>query len=448
MSTPTSAAERTAAVLNRLESAIALVPKRRFGWHDEGRHRGIETDIVALLKELLWSVQATESAPGDERLLREVVDDLGKSGRDSRIALEMLERRVAEQAAVIDDLNRRVSQSEQLRAKTAALGSQISAVLAAMPVIDQRLANAEKQLVQASPELDGCSQRIAKIEEAMADLRSLRYDLVACGARAGDAESAIATNSRDLRALSERCADLQVRFTALRKEAGLPSPAERAAFHDFYIAFENAFRGSEGAIRAKQEIYVSAVGRAFKDTASSDWLDLGCGRGEWLDLVASIGGVPSGVDTNPRMVAHCRDRGFTVSETDAMAALQAVSPESLAGISAFHLIEHIPPHEQVLLVRQAFIALRPGGCLIVETPNPQNVTVGACNFYMDPTHRNPVPPMTAEFLARNAGFASVEVLRLNAFPRYAERDSLPTVADREMCEFFYGPQDYGIVAFK
>jgi O-antigen chain-terminating methyltransferase len=408
----------------------------------------IATDIVALLKELLRSIGPMDNAPGDDRPLREVVNGLGRSGRDSAAAIEMLERRLAEQVAAVDELKQRLSQSEQLRTKTAALGSQLSALLAALPVVDQRLALAEKQLAQAGPELGGCSRRIATLEGAMAELRPVRAELDACSSRLARAESATAMHTQDLRALAEKSNDVLARLVALRKDTGLPSPEEQATFDDFYLAFENAFRGSEAEISRKQAIYASAVGRAFKDAGCMDWLDLGCGRGEWLNLVASVGGTPTGVDTNPRMVAHCRARGFNAAEGDAVAALRSVAPGTLAGVSAFHLIEHIPAHEQVLLVRHAFASLRPGGCLILETPNPQNVTVGACNFYMDPTHRNPVPPMTAEFLARNAGFASVEVLRLNAFPRYAERDSLTSVADREMCEFFYGPQDYAIVAFK
>jgi O-antigen chain-terminating methyltransferase len=100
------------------------------------------------------------------------------------------------------------------------------------------------------------------------------------------------------------------------------------------------------------------------------------------------------------------------------------------------------------LINSAWTALAPGGCLLLETPNPQNVSVGACNFYMDVTHRHPIPPMTGEFIARQAGFSAVTVLRLHPSERHAERDSLPTVTEREYCEMFYGPQDYAIIAIK
>lgn len=238
----------------------------------------------------------------------------------------------------------------------------------------------------------------------------------------------------------------QADVARLLRDRGPDRPDE---FASFYLAFENRFRGSPEEIAARLRIYLPDVASAIQRAGSGKpWVDLGCGRGEWLEILRGEGVDARGVDDNVAMLESCRQRNLPVECGDALAFLERQEPESLAGLSAFHLIEHLPYRTMIALFRAAQRALAPGGVLIVETPNPQNVSVGACNFYMDVTHQKPIPPMTAEFIAEHAGFKSVTVVRLHPFPRHAERDQLPTVTDREYCEMFYGPQDYAIVAIK
>lgn len=238
---------------------------------------------------------------------------------------------------------------------------------------------------------------------------------------------------------------VQADLKTLLRDRGPDRPEE---FARFYLAFENKFRGSREDIAQRHDIYVPYVQTVVKLLSTKTWADLGCGRGEWLEILRSNGAHVLGVDDNTAMLAACRERNLPVHDGDALEFLEQQSPDSLAGVSAFHLIEHLPYRAMLSLFRAAYRALAPGGCLIIETPNPQNVSVGACNFYMDITHQKPIPPMTAEFIANHSGFTQVTLLRLHPFARHAERDSLPTVTEREYCEMFYGPQDYAIVAVK
>jgi O-antigen chain-terminating methyltransferase len=232
-------------------------------------------------------------------------------------------------------------------------------------------------------------------------------------------------------------------------QLNLPTAKQRRRFDEFYLAFENEFRGTTEQIREKQSCYLPVV-EAIKERSSvRRWIDLGCGRGEWLQELTSLGMTPEGIDNSPTMIASCLEKGLTAIEVDAISHLSAQGDESAAGISAFHLVEHISPNDFLSLVEEAHRVLAPGGCLIFETPNPQNISVGSCNFYMDPTHRNPVTPMTAEFMARNTGFSHVETLRLFPMAKLDEKDELATSpVEREYFDYFYGPQDFAIIATK
>ena len=441
MNPDSPAFHRASALLTRLETALARTSQASAWMPGRARQQAIAADTVALLGELLHELHSQQANPDGSPTLRQSVTALDRTSHGFNATLVAHERRLAE-------LESRLAHAEQLRHKTAEIGSRLSAIIAFLPVVDRKLAALEQQLAHDSASLSTHAQQLAGMSGWAAELKALRQDLATCAGQGDDLTTKLAAQQGVLAQLEAGGRTIADSFSGLRRELGLPNPAEREVFDRFYLAFENAFRGSEADIHRKQSVYASMIGRALERAGTTDWLDLGCGRGEWLQLVASVGGNPTGVDTNPNMIARCRELGLQVLEGDALDALRTRPAESLAGVSAFHLIEHLPVHAQLSLVHLAFAALRPGGCLVFETPNPQNVIVGACNFYMDPTHKNPVTPMTAEFIVRHAGFSSVEVLRLNAFPRYAERDSLPTVTDREMCEFFYGPQDFAIVAYK
>ena len=120
------------------------------------------------------------------------------------------------------------------------------------------------------------------------------------------------------------------------------------------------------------------------------------------------------------MVAMCRERGLDAVEGDLFAALAAAPPGSLGAVLSFHVVEHLPIGALDRLVRLAWGALRPGGVLILETPSPLSLVVGARNFWLDPTHARPVHPESLRLLYELAGFDPVERLDLRPFPA-AER---------------------------
>lgn len=182
----------------------------------------------------------------------------------------------------------------------------------------------------------------------------------------------------------------------------------------FYRVFEDEHRGSIELIKSRQSVYLPFIKPLLELYPEPAALDLGCGRGEWLELLTETGFQARGVDLDDSMLAVCRERGLNVQTKDAIAGLKESADESLAIVSGFHLAEHLPFDVLQKLVSESLRILKPGGLLILETPNPENIVVGTSNFYLDPTHKQPIPPLLLSFLAEYAGFASVKVIRLQA----------------------------------
>ncbi|PWV72646.1 bifunctional 2-polyprenyl-6-hydroxyphenol methylase/3-demethylubiquinol 3-O-methyltransferase UbiG [Halomonas sp. A11-A] len=220
---------------------------------------------------------------------------------------------------------------------------------------------------------------------------------------------------------------------------------EQQLFDAYYLAFEDACRGSEAQIREHLLNYAPQLDMASR--AGTRALDLGCGRGEWLSLLSERGFSAHGADLNVAMVEHCQERGFEVAHADLLAALSAQPDNSHALVSAFHLAEHLPFDVLYRMVDEAQRVLAPGGVLIIETPNPENLLVGSHTFYHDPTHRNPLTPTAMTFLLEYHGLGEVQVRRFNPYPESAKvpgDDPLTERVNGHLC----GPQDFAVVGVK
>lgn len=176
-----------------------------------------------------------------------------------------------------------------------------------------------------------------------------------------------------------------------------------------YVAFENQFRGPEEEIRQRLEPYLKFVADVGAGTEGAPVLDLGCGRGEWLEMLRDKGLVASGVDLNGLFVAECEEKGLVVEYCDAISKLRGLPDASLGMVTLFHLAEHLTFPTLIELIDQAHRVLVPGGALVVETPNPENALVAQWAFYMDPTHRNPLPPQMLRWMVQARGFVQSDI---------------------------------------
>ncbi len=223
-----------------------------------------------------------------------------------------------------------------------------------------------------------------------------------------------------------------------------------------YLAFEDLHRGSREEIKERQGVYIPHFRPALDE--QHPLLDLGCGRGEFLELCREQGLPARGVDMNPEMAAFCREQGLDVQAADGLAHLRSLAPESLGGILMSQVIEHLTLDQLTELTALAASRLRPGGVLIAETVNPQSLSTFAGAFYLDLTHVKPIHPEAARFLWRWAGLGQVEILYLSPVPEAARLEPLPSGEEpllgafnrnvARLNQLLYGPLDYAVKGSK
>jgi SAM-dependent methyltransferase len=209
-------------------------------------------------------------------------------------------------------------------------------------------------------------------------------------------------------------------------------PAPGNQFDDLeshkYVGFEDQFRGSPEEIRRRVAEYLPiflGIGDQESGMKASDVLDVGCGRGEFLDLLREHGVGASGIDVNPAMVEMCRARGLDAVTGDALTYVRGLPDASLGGLFAAQVVEHLEPRYLTQLLDAAFDKLRPGAPIVLETINPACWFAFFESYIRDLTHVRPVHPDTLKYLLIATGFQHVDIRYRVPYP---ESDKLQQVA--------------------
>jgi len=227
-----------------------------------------------------------------------------------------------------------------------------------------------------------------------------------------------------------------------------PPPADLPPLE--YLALEDRHRGSGPELKARQEPYL-----AFFQDLPGPVLDLGCGRGEFLELLREAGIQARGVDLNPEMVGLAREKGLEAQVGEGLEHLRSLDQASLGGLFLAQVIEHLDLPRINGLLEAAFRALAPGGVILAETINPQSLVTFASALYLDPTHLRPVHPEAARFLLESTGFKEIRVIQVNPVPdrlklalvgRWTPGAERLNANLKRLNELLFGPQDYAVVA--
>ncbi len=267
--------------------------------------------------------------------------------------------------------------------------------------------------------------------------------------------------SKEVKSVWPRLAQVDLFLNEVKKSFPAPPKAESLAalpssFEGLYSALEDTFRGSEANIKLLLSDYIPIL----KEISHlGPVVDIGCGRGEFLELLQEEKIASYGVDTLEDNIDKCLKKGLEAQLEDAISHLRSVRPGSLGAVTAIHIIEHLSLETQIELIDRSLVALAPGGILIIETPNPENIIIGSCNFYLDPTHIKPLPPRLLEFLVSARGFIGVDIIRhdrdgylyLDGIQSILEGQNVDpklTLLAKELHNMFISAPDYSIIGKK
>ena len=263
---------------------------------------------------------------------------------------------------------------------------------------------------------------------------------------------------------------LELILSELRRKIGdegeslqrVASMKDRLMDHSYFL-FENKYRLSREEIRKRQEIYVPlfkerlASGEHESGIVPSVILDVGCGRGEFIELLRENRIPAKGIDLNEDMVYSCKERGLDVEQANALDYLRSQPDDSLGGVFACQVIEHLPVDEMIELIKLCYQKMEKGGRAVFETVNPLSLVVSATNFYMDFSHVRQVHPAALQFLSKAVGFISTEIKFLSPYPddsmlRIPESDDATSQQINEnfkqLNDILFGYQDYALICEK
>jgi len=323
---------------------------------------------------------------------------------------------------------------------------------------EQKLASNEIQFLRATADLQGAFQhRATLIESNFREIVQAQHrDYLGALDRYGiDIQKRLWADLEKVREQYERMIHAELRLIRLRAGTAVPqpaapqpatttsaapaAPAPSVSSGLDYSRFAERFRGTDEEIRRNMEFYRPIF--AGKENV----LDIGCGRGEFLDVMREAGVPARGIDLGEECIQQCRDQGLQAEVADLFPFLAAQPDEEFDGILSSQVVEHLPPDRLPEMIRLCATKLRRGGVLALETPNPECLAIFATYFYLDPTHTRPMPHQYLQFCMEEAGLTGIEVHRLNpAVDTMPELASLPA----DFRERFFGGLDYAIIGRK
>lgn len=314
---------------------------------------------------------------------------------------------------------------------------------------DARLADAEDVLAAARSIRDALAPDGGGPGTGAALTRRLDEAMLHAEARAAEARTRFARELADLRSTT-RLSQALVEQVLDGPEAATVSESTPHEFGHavptmslLYRAFEDLHRGEADSILERQRVdYFDLLAGLPHDELPV--ADLGCGRGELVNLLAAAGVSAVGVDSNLGQVADSDQGRF--EQGDLFSWLDAQDDATLRAVVSMHVVEHLPTDLQIRLVFEARRVLAPGGALVLETPNTLSLNIGASNFWVDPTHERPVHPLFLEFLAREAGFAEIETRPLHPIPAEFPSNEATAALAESLNSLILGAGDLALVA--
>ena len=467
----------------RNEIALAEEGSRQTGQLNP-RHPGALNDAIQFSKKVMRRSLAWYTRPLHlfEGAVIRSLQHIGNILNDYRGRLHQHAEMLNQQADVIE--RNKAWLDEQLQVLRVAtdqgiqqLREQVEATSAAqetrlVSIVDKQLLPLENSMTALEASFEQASRRVIEWEE---DIDRLRTDGRQVGAHVDALKvhfNLLSAHVEDLaKQIRQTSVQLRVRerdLRRLRRATGpepvppmpnkltpvppmFPSEIKHELEFD-YFAFEEQYRGAESDIRTRQQTYVDYF------RSRDNVVDLGCGRGEFLEALRDAGISARGVELGTDQILLCQEKGLDVVQQDLFAFLESTADDSLGGIFSAQVIEHMTASDQLRYVALAYQKCKPGSPVIFETINPQCVFALVRNFFLDPTHIRPVHPETLQFAMESCDFRNV-TLRFSApltesqIPKLTLEGKTPGLEQfnegiARVNELLYGFQDYAAIGWR
>jgi O-antigen chain-terminating methyltransferase len=349
-------------------------------------------------------------------------------------------------AAIASNLNELKRDGESLRSEAAELKDIRAHWLQWRESWEKRIHHNEAHFLRSVGELNAAFEHKSLVADS--NFReSLRLQhseyLTALDKATKDIQQRLWDDLERIRLEYERLIHYELRLIRQRSLVTAPASPESPLRRDFtgfdYWRFAEKFRGSEEYVSQGQRYYLPY----FQNCKSV--LDIGCGRGEFLGLMKEAGIPAHGIDLDSASVEMCRTKGMSAELADLFEFLGNESGTPLDGIFAGQIVEHLRPEMLPQMIKLCAARLKPGGVLVVETPNPECLAIFATHFYIDPTHTKPIPPVLLAFYFEEFGLGTIETHR-----RFPAAESMPEIASlpEDVQRKFFGSLDYAITGRK
>jgi len=346
----------------------------------------------------------------------------------------------------LNEMNRRLAITAELQREVQELRDIRTHWVSWRQEWEAKLAHNEMQFLRSAADLQGTFQhRVTLMENNFRDIVKAQHSdyLGALNRTTLDVQKRLWADLQVVRAEFERLihAELSVlrqRLAYVFQAGTVPAPEATAPAVDFGC-FPERFRGPDEHVKSGQAFYLSYF------ASCRNVLDIGCGRGEFLELMREAGIPARGIDLNAESVDLCRSKGLQADLADVFVHLDSLEDASLDGIFSAQVVEHLPPGRVPEMIRLAARKLVHGGVMAVETPNPACLAIFATHFYLDPTHTRPVPYALLAYYMHECGIGNVE--RRDLSPAV---ESFPSLAGlpEEFRNAFFGGLDYAIIGRK
>ena len=401
------------------------------------KQESTESSLESLNSKQESTESSLESLNSKQESTESSLESLNSKQESTESSLESLNSKQESTESSLESLN---SKQESTESSLESLNSKQESTESSLESLNSKQESTESSLESLNSKQESTE---SSLESLNSKQESTESSLESLNSKQESTESKFSNILKNIELFNSQLSDLKIALNKLRTF----SYTTDISIDDLnYGSFEERFRGSYETIKERQKRFLKFIKTANKNTNEGFFIDIGSGRGEFLDLLKEANIPCKGIDIDKRMIELSQKHGHEVTNIDALDFLRSASDNELKGVVSFQVIEHLNPNSMIHLIHQCCRTIKKGGTLILETVNPNSLH-SLMSFWNDPTHLHPIPPDVLKFYFEMADFKDVEILYYSDVPEteLLEGDNNNT---KKLNKLLFGPQDYAVIGWK